>query len=297
MCERGPGGVTAPTRSHCISKLVLTEPRQRCDGNSQSRGACWSASFTVSPTSRRVRRPQASLRSGEGDSLFSTEEVVSTWPLPCAPTGNRSQPTAAVSPCFCGFCADHIWDRLPPVATTGLHKGSIPCCLCWLRRLSRPSFPQVHYVSTNRSDFPFDFGLALTEEQGQQIPEVRRPSRTRRNGSGSGRSRSAPSSRTGCARHPATSRSRGRTEASTTPTPCRRRTRSSRRSSTCCSIERRSRSPTSRATTARTSTRTDRGRSPPAAATRHTPLVYLERVRYATGGPARSAVWRNSPSL
>ena len=29
------------------------------------------------------------------------------------------------------------------------------------------------YVSTNGSDFPFDFGLALTEEQAQEIPEVR----------------------------------------------------------------------------------------------------------------------------
>jgi hypothetical protein len=125
MCERGPGGVTAPTRSHCISKLVLTEPRQRCDGNSRSRGACWSASFTVSPTSRRVRRPQASLRSGEGDSLFSTEEVVSTWPLPSNVSRDWSQPTAKVSACFCEFRARPICSRLPPVATTGLHKGSI----------------------------------------------------------------------------------------------------------------------------------------------------------------------------
>jgi len=29
------------------------------------------------------------------------------------------------------------------------------------------------YVSTNGSDFPFDFGLALTEEQAQQVPEVK----------------------------------------------------------------------------------------------------------------------------
>jgi predicted dithiol-disulfide oxidoreductase (DUF899 family) len=31
---------------------------------------------------------------------------------------------------------------------------------------------QFRYVSTHRSDFPFDFGLALTEEQAQQIPEI-----------------------------------------------------------------------------------------------------------------------------
>jgi len=32
---------------------------------------------------------------------------------------------------------------------------------------------QFPYVSTNGTDFPFDFGLALTEEQGEQIPEVK----------------------------------------------------------------------------------------------------------------------------
>jgi predicted dithiol-disulfide oxidoreductase (DUF899 family) len=32
---------------------------------------------------------------------------------------------------------------------------------------------QFPYVSTNGSDFAFDFGLAMTEEQAQQIPEVR----------------------------------------------------------------------------------------------------------------------------
>jgi predicted dithiol-disulfide oxidoreductase (DUF899 family) len=32
---------------------------------------------------------------------------------------------------------------------------------------------QFPYVSTYGTDFPFDFGLALTEEQAQQIPEVK----------------------------------------------------------------------------------------------------------------------------
>src|SRR3954453_7055819 len=31
---------------------------------------------------------------------------------------------------------------------------------------------QFPYVSTNRTDFAFDFGLALAEEQAQEIPEV-----------------------------------------------------------------------------------------------------------------------------
>lgn len=32
---------------------------------------------------------------------------------------------------------------------------------------------EVPYVSTNGTDFPFDFGLAMTKEQTQQIPEVK----------------------------------------------------------------------------------------------------------------------------
>jgi predicted dithiol-disulfide oxidoreductase (DUF899 family) len=32
---------------------------------------------------------------------------------------------------------------------------------------------QFPYVSTYNTDFPFDFGLALTDEQAQQIPEVK----------------------------------------------------------------------------------------------------------------------------
>jgi predicted dithiol-disulfide oxidoreductase (DUF899 family) len=32
---------------------------------------------------------------------------------------------------------------------------------------------QFPYVSTNGTDFPFDFGLAVTEEQAQQIPEIK----------------------------------------------------------------------------------------------------------------------------
>jgi predicted dithiol-disulfide oxidoreductase (DUF899 family) len=32
---------------------------------------------------------------------------------------------------------------------------------------------ELPYVSTHESDFPFDFGLAVTEEQAEQIPEVR----------------------------------------------------------------------------------------------------------------------------
>jgi hypothetical protein len=45
--------------------------------------------------------------------------------LPCASIGNWTQATATVLACFRGFCAGGICHPLPPVATTGLHKGSI----------------------------------------------------------------------------------------------------------------------------------------------------------------------------
>src|SRR6266540_5433091 len=48
--------------------------------------------------------------------------------LPCGPLGNWSQPTATVSACSRPVSAQRTCHRLPPVATTGLHKGSIRCC-------------------------------------------------------------------------------------------------------------------------------------------------------------------------
>jgi hypothetical protein len=45
--------------------------------------------------------------------------------LPCTPNRNRSQRTATDSACFRGFWPSAICQRLRPVATTGLHKGSI----------------------------------------------------------------------------------------------------------------------------------------------------------------------------
>ena len=65
------------------------------------------------------------------------------------------------------------------------------------------------YVSTYDTDFPWDFGLAMTEEQAQEIPEVKEmiddPPDWLQEWSRAGR---APSSRTACARARATSRSR-----------------------------------------------------------------------------------------
>jgi hypothetical protein len=54
--------------------------------------------------------------------------------LPCAAIGNRSQPTATVFACLSRFRRRAVCDRLPPVATTGLHKGSILSRLFGQRR-------------------------------------------------------------------------------------------------------------------------------------------------------------------
>src|SRR5207302_7800855 len=70
---------------------------------------------------------------GQVDRFF-TGRVESTSSLPCAPRRNRPQPTATASACLGGVCADPICHRLPPVATTGLHEGSIRRCLFWLLR-------------------------------------------------------------------------------------------------------------------------------------------------------------------
>jgi hypothetical protein len=45
--------------------------------------------------------------------------------LPCASFRNWWQPTATVFACFYGFRADPICPRLPPFATTGLHKDDM----------------------------------------------------------------------------------------------------------------------------------------------------------------------------
>ena len=57
----------------------------------------------------------------------------STPSLPWNVARNRSQPTAMVLAYFCGSCERVSCRWLPPVATTGLHKGSIVRCPCWLR--------------------------------------------------------------------------------------------------------------------------------------------------------------------
>jgi hypothetical protein len=85
------------------------------------------ARFTGSPARVRVRADSSLLRRQESDSLFHKREVASTRPLPSRPGRNQLQPTATVFACLGRFRADRICHRLPAVATTGLHKGSIIC--------------------------------------------------------------------------------------------------------------------------------------------------------------------------
>jgi hypothetical protein len=113
-----------------------------------------------SPVGLRVRRTWR-LRSEEIDPLFHREGTSATggkrWQtpsLPCARRGNWSQRTATVLACFCGPRGGSICDRLPLVATTGLHKGSILRCQAWrqpqggegaatARRASETTFAQA----------------------------------------------------------------------------------------------------------------------------------------------------------
>ena len=79
---------------------------------------------------------------------------------------------------------------------------------------------QFPYVSTYNTEFAFDFGLAITEEQAQQIPELKEmidnPPDWLQEWSG----QIGAGSRTVCARTRAGSPSHARTGPSTTPTRC-----------------------------------------------------------------------------
>ena len=85
------------------------------------------------------------------------------------------------------------------------------------RRIQGADGLAVPYVSTYDTDFPWDFGLAMTEEQAQ-MPEVKEMVDNPPSGCRSGGSRSGQAPRTVSARARGTSRSRARTGRSITPT-------------------------------------------------------------------------------
>ena len=74
------------------------------------------------------------------------------------------------------------------------------------------------YVSTHGTEFPFDFRLAMTEEQAQQIPEVKEMVENPPGWLQFWSSQVGAELKDGCGRPPATSRSRARTGPSTTRT-------------------------------------------------------------------------------
>src|SRR5499427_1445204 len=116
---------------------------------------------------------------------------------------------------------------------------------------------QFPYVSTYGSDFPFDFGLALTEEQAGQIPELQQIVQNPPGWLQFWASQVGAQLKDGIRENPgyiAFARENGtvyHTYTVTAPDPF----------VAPCSTGRRSRSPTSRSTTARTSTRTEISRS------------------------------------
>jgi hypothetical protein len=88
------------------------------------------------PECVRVFNEQATTKCRFAGSLLKPSDGLepSTASLPWNDSGNRSQPTATVLACLGRFSGRAVCQRLPRVATAGLHKGSTFSCLCWLRR-------------------------------------------------------------------------------------------------------------------------------------------------------------------
>jgi predicted dithiol-disulfide oxidoreductase (DUF899 family) len=68
-----------------------------------------------------------------------------------------------------GFDGQRIHLSKRDVTLIGFSRAPIDRLAAYRERMGW-EFP---YVSTYESDFPFDFGLAMTEEQAQQVPEVK----------------------------------------------------------------------------------------------------------------------------
>jgi len=87
----------------------------------------WAHELLVSPAPPADRLTHATWKPPFCSSFFKPSDGLepSTPSLPCAAIGNRSQRTATVFACLSLFRRRAVCDRLPPVATTGLHKGSI----------------------------------------------------------------------------------------------------------------------------------------------------------------------------
>ena len=82
---------------------------------------------TPCPCRRSRARPRRRAVAGESSICRKPSSGLEpeTPSLPCRSVGNRPQPTATVFACLSRSSGRPICDRLPPVATTGLHKGSV----------------------------------------------------------------------------------------------------------------------------------------------------------------------------
>jgi Bacterial protein of unknown function (DUF899) len=185
----------------------------------------------------------------------------STGTHSCSPTTSCSPPLHARRLPGCTSLGDGLDGSLVHLS----HRDVTLLCLSRapIERLSaykRRMGWQFPCVSTYSTDFAFDFGLALTEEQAEQIPELQEltgnPPGWLQEWSGQIGAKLTD----GLRENPGWIAFARRTGPSTTPTRSRRRTRSSRPTSAYCSSERRKHNPPSPAAGGRMSTRSDADR-------------------------------------
>ena len=123
-----------------------------------SRGCRWRRSTSSTP--RTARRPSPSS---------------STAARSSSPTTSCSAPTTKLGACpGCTNLGDGLDGALVhlnhrDVTLICFSRAPIDRLVAYKQRMGW----QFPYVSTYDTDFPFDFGLAMTEEQAQQIPEVK----------------------------------------------------------------------------------------------------------------------------
>jgi hypothetical protein len=140
-CLLGSARATLATLILCSQRLRLSRcghivggPPQKGGAPANQRsprfaGSSWSRWRLDQRAPPRSRGTRHSWKMADLQVLKPSDGLEPSTPsLPCASPGNRSQPTATVFAYLSRFSADAICHRLPPIATTGLHKGSILSC-------------------------------------------------------------------------------------------------------------------------------------------------------------------------
>src|SRR5207248_5860698 len=88
-----------------------------------------------------------------------------TRSLPCVSLRNRSRPTATVFGLFAQFLRLRICDQLPPIATTGLHKGSIRCNQTRQQTALAKALLITSLIERGSSGFTTAFGRGSKEQR------------------------------------------------------------------------------------------------------------------------------------